>query len=1007
MSNPLTSKPDNTLTFQDVILRFLDFWRDQGCLIWHPHNVQVGAGTMNPETVLRVLGPEPWNVAYIEPSIRPDDGRFGDNPNRMQQHYQLQVILQPDPGNPQELYLKSLEAIGINPREHDIRFVEDNWESPALGAWGLGWEVWLDGQEITQFTYFQQAGSVELYPPAVEITYGLDRIVLALQGKDAVWEIDYGAGIEYGDALLRKEVEHCQYYFNVADVDSLRTLYDVYEKEALRCIQAGLVAPAHDYNLKCSHAFNVMDTRGAIGVTERAQYFHRMRDVARQISELYVAQREELGHPFHKVEAWRGGLHPNGGQPAPTQPGADSQSPIPDPQPLVIEIGTEELPADDLTTALRRLNHTVPELLADLRLDHGDIEIQGTPRRLSIFVHDLAPRQRDLETEMKGPPADRAYDEQGNPTRAAEGFARSKGVGVADLRVVEEGEKRYVAAVVREEGRPTPAVLAEALPGLIADLRFEKSMRWNETGVTFSRPLRWLLALFGEQVIPFNYAGLQSGRLTHGLRPYGSPVIEIPSAADYPQLMAANGIVLDGEKRRSIIQANGSQLAREKGGTMPEDPALLAEVANLVERPVPFIGSFEERYLELPASVLIAVMKKHQRYFPVQKDEGTLLPYFIAVRNGDKEHLDVVVDGNEHVIRARFADAEFFYNQDVERDLEDFLPELETLTFQSDLGSMLEKTIRIQELAPYIAQMLNRPDEEWPDAARAGLLSKADLASSMVVEMTSLQGIMGGHYARLSGESETVARAIEEQYEAVSPTTLGLIIALADRLDSLVGLFAVGLAPRGSNDPFALRRAAIQIVENLIANAQDFDLREGVRAAANRLPVAAGDQVQDEVLAFIAARLESLLRDQGQPANVVKAVLAEQAHNPYAADRAVSALAEATAADDWEQVLDAYARSVRIIRSEDTRYDLRPDAFALPAEQQLLGTYREAAGQNDGTVPTLIASLRHLEPAIANFFDEVLVMDEDPAVRENRLALLQQIATLADGIADLSQLEGF
>ena len=221
----------------------MSYWQDQGCLVQQPHNVQVGAGTMNPATALRVLGPESWNVVYVEPEIRPDDGRFGDNPNRMQMHHQLQVILKPDPGNPQELYLKSLEAIGIDPRYHDIRFVEDNWESPALGAWGLGWEVWLDGQEITQFTYFQQAGGLNLEPVAVEITYGLDRIALALQGVESVWELDYGAGIPYGNLLLQSEIEHCKYYFNVADVDTIRAIYDSYESEAKRCLEAGLVAP--------------------------------------------------------------------------------------------------------------------------------------------------------------------------------------------------------------------------------------------------------------------------------------------------------------------------------------------------------------------------------------------------------------------------------------------------------------------------------------------------------------------------------------------------------------------------------------------------------------------------------------------------------------------------------------------------------------------------------------------------------------------------------------------
>ena len=254
---------------------------------------------------MRVLGPEPWRVAYVEPSVRPDDGRFGENPNRMQKYYQYQVILKPDPGNPQEIYLKSLEAVGINPREHDIRFVEDNWESPALGAWGLGWEVWLDGQEITQFTYFQQAGGMELYPVSVEITYGIERIVLALQNKESAWDIDWIDGVTYHDMIFNEEVEHCEYYFNVADIDGLRHVYDVYERETGRALEAGSVISAYDYVLKSSHLFNVLDTRGAIGVTERAGYFRRMRDMTRNVAQAYAEKREELGYPLLKMrEQW-------------------------------------------------------------------------------------------------------------------------------------------------------------------------------------------------------------------------------------------------------------------------------------------------------------------------------------------------------------------------------------------------------------------------------------------------------------------------------------------------------------------------------------------------------------------------------------------------------------------------------------------------------------------------------------------------------------------------------
>lgn len=988
-------------SYQDMILRLLDFWKAQGCVVWNPYNIQVGAGTMNPATALRVLGPEPWNVVFVEPSIRPDDGRFGENPNRMQLFYQLQVILKPDPGNPQELYEKSLEHIGINPRMHDLRYVEDNWESPALGAWGLGWEVWLDGQEITQFTYFQQSGGINLDPVSVEITYGLDRIALALQGVDAVWQLDWGAGVPYHDILLQSEIEHCRYYFEVADVEALRAVYDTYENEARRCLEAGLVVPAHDYNLKCSHLFNVLDTRGAIGVTERAQYFRRMRDIAQQVSTQYIEQRQGREFPLLDNPRWR-----VNGQVAPiAEPAAvELRS---EPQTLMLEVGVEELPVTDLESALSQLQESVPALLDELRLQYERIEVLGTPRRLAVLVYGVASRQTDYESEVKGPPADRAFGADGAPTRAAIGFAQSKGVDVADLRVVEEAGKRYVAAAIHEAGRPAVTVLAKALPELIAGIRFEKGMRWNSTNVSFSRPIRWLVSLFGDQVVGFSYAGLHAGRVSRGLRPRNAPPIHLTRADDYPGLMAANGIVLDPAKRRAVIDAKARQLASERSGLVPEDSDLLREVANLVEQPTSLLGDFDQRYLQLPAEVLVAVMRKHQRYFPVYSSREKLLPHFITVRNGDDEHLDIVRAGNEHVIRARFSDAEFFYKKDTGRPLSDFLPELSKLTFQAKLGSMLDKNKRLERLTPQIGEMLGLSPDELETAGRAATLAKADLATAMVIEMTSLQGVIGGQYALLSGENPAVAQAIAEQYQPVSRSRPGLALALADRLDSLTGLTAAGLAPKGSNDPFALRRAAIHIVENLIENKVSFDLRAAIAGAAALLPVAADNSTCEEVLAFIAGRLEVLLRDHGRPATVVKAVLAEQAYNPYAADVTTASLVEAMQLPDWGRLLDSYARCVRIVRSQPGPYTLRPDALSEPAEQSLYAAYQQTLRRKDGSFDIFLASLQVLEPAITSFFKDVLVMAEDNAVRENRLALLQGIAGLAAGIADLSFLEGF
>ncbi len=1016
------------LDFQSIILRLEHFWAEQGCLIWQPYYTQVGAGTMNPATFLRVLGPEPWNVVYVEPSIRPDDARYGENPNRMQQHYQLQVILKPDPGNPQEIYLRSLEAIGIDPREHDIRFVEDNWEQPALGAWGLGWEVWLDGQEITQFTYFQQAGGQILNPVSVEITYGLDRIAIALQRVHGFTEISWNEAITAGDVNLQAEKEHSKYYFEIADVERMRKLYDLQEAEARACLAQGLVLPAYDYILKCSHTFNILDVRGAIGVTERQAFFARMRDLARKVSELYLEQRQQMEYPFLKESEQA--LRQSGTQATSQQGGSNNHSvwPNPDsqvpnyqaPNPFLLEIGTEELPVGDLDTALVQLKERVPALLADLRLEHGAVKVYGTPRRLVVTVDELAPRQADLEELVKGPPANRAFDALGQPTKAAEGFARSKGVAVSDLEVREVDGGSYVVAAVRQVGRTAVEVLSETLSGLIASIRFDKTMRWNWTNVAFSRPIRWLLALYGGQVVPFSYAGLDSGRSTRGLRFHEPEIFEVANRQEYFDRLVSQGIVLDVAERQERILEQVQDLATEVGGDVQNDAGLLSEVTNLVEAPNALVGSFAESHLELPREVLISVMKKHQRYFPVvsqaSKAEETppLLPFFIAVRNGDGRGTDLVREGNEHVIRARFADAAFFVRDDLRQPLEAYLPRLGTLTFQVKLGSMLDKTHRITSLVAALAPQLGLSETEAKSSHRAAELCKADLATKMVVEMTSLQGIMGRYYALHWGEPPAVADAIFEHYlpryagDALPEHEDGLVVGIADRLDTLAGLFAAGLAPTGAKDPFAQRRAALGLVQNLIAWDLDFDLRKGLEAASSRLPVPSSPDIQAACLGFIVERLRNLLLDQQHRYDVVDAVLTAQGYNPARAARAVAQLEAWVNRPDWNTILPAYARCVRITRDQP-RYDVDPAAFVEPAEKELYAALQEAEAKprKPGSIDDFLNAFVPMIPAINRFFDDVLVMAEDERLRQNRLGLLDRIVDLASGVADMSKLEGF
>jgi len=787
-------------------------------------------------------------------------------------------------------------------------------------------------------------------------------------------------------------------------VTRLRQMYDLYKAEAEACLAQGLVVPAHDYVLKCSHTFNVLDTRGAIGVTERQAFFGQMRDLARRVAETWLEQRKEQEYPLLKGDQESGNqvIRQKPDYPIPNHPGD-----------FLLEIGVEELPASDLDSAIEQLKVNVPKLLDDLHLEHGAVSVSGTPRRLAVMVDSLATRQPDRADLVKGPPAERAFDKDGKPTPASIGFARKNGLEPSALEVREMDGGKYVVAVVKQVGRPTPEVLTGSLSGLVAGIKFDKSMRWNASGVAFSRPLRWLVALLGASVIPFEYAGLTAGRTTRGLRPYNSPEIEIPGAEKYFEIIRKKGIVLDVEERKALIEAGVRELAASVKGEAIMPPELLAEVANLVEKPMPLLGGFEKEFLALPEDVLISVMKKHQRYFPIRRagatHESPLLPNFIVVRNGDEQGLDLVRQGNEHVVRARFTDANFFVREDLKHKLEDFRPRLGTLMFQKKLGSMLDKNKRVEKLTEVLVPMLGLEADEAVFARRAAHLLKADLVSKMVIEMTSLQGVMGREYARRDGEAPAVAEAIGEQYQPVPQTRPGLAVTLADRLDSLAGLFAAGLAPSGTKDPFGLRRAAIGVVQPLIEHEINFDLRSALKSAAALEPVPVTDEVQAQVLEFITGRLHVVLMDMGYRYDVVDAVLAVQSDNPAGAARAVKQLTAWVARPDWSTLLPGYARCVRITRDQKEKFTVKPKCFVEAAEKKLFAALEEAEKRKraPGSADDFLNAFVPMIPAINEFFDKVLVMAEAKSVKENRLGLLQRIASLADGIADLSKLEGF
>ncbi|EOA26130.1 hypothetical protein CARUB_v10019555mg [Capsella rubella] len=984
-------------TFQQAIQRLQEYWASVGCAVMQPSNTEVGAGTMNPCTFLRVLGPEPWNVAYVEPSIRPDDSRYGENPNRLQRHTQFQVILKPDPGNSQQLFINSLSALGIDVAAHDIRFVEDNWESPVLGAWGLGWEIWMDGMEITQFTYFQQAGSLPLSPVSVEITYGLERIIMLLQEVDHFKKILYADGITYGELFLENEKEMSSYYLEHASVDRLQKHFDFFDEEARSLLALGLPIPAYDQLLKTSHAFNILDARGFIGVTERARYFGRMRSLARQCAQLWLKTRESLGHPLGVVS-----------EPVPPICHREALEKVAkkvpeDPRSFIIEIGTEEMPPQDVTNASEQLRVLVLELLESQRLVHGAVKAFGTPRRLVVLVDAMSSKQLEEEVEVRGPPASKAFDDEGKPTKAADGFSRRYGVPLEKLYRKVSGKTEYVHALVTEPARLALEVLSEDLPAILAKISFPKSMRWNSS-VMFSRPIRWVMALHGDLVVPFSFAGITSGNVSCGLRNTASASLLVQNAESYEDTMRNSGINIEIEERKKIILEKSNALAKS------------VMVANLVEAPVPLIGKFKESFLELPEELLTIVMQKHQKYFSIIDENGRLLPYFIAVANGAINE-DVVRKGNEAVLRARYEDAKFFYEVDTRKRFSEFRGQLQGILFHEKLGTMLDKMNRLQNMVTKLCLSLEIDEDVLPVVEDAASLAMSDLATAVVTEFTALAGIMARHYALRDGYSEQIAEALLEitlpkfSGDVIPKTDAGMVLAIADRLDSLVGLFAAGCQPSSTNDPFGLRRISYGLVQILVEKDKDINFKHALELAASVQPTKVEANTLEDVYQFVTRRLEQLLVDNGVGPEVVRSVLAERGNNPCLAARTAYKMEKLSRGELFPKIVEAYSRPTRIVRGKDIGVGVEVDenAFETTQERALWSTYTSIKDQihTDIEIEEFTEISMQLVEPLEDFFNNVFVMVEDERVRKNRLALLNNIASLPTGVIDLSFLPGF
>ena len=1003
------------MTFQEIILALEKFWADYGCTIQQPCDIEVGAGTFNPATFLRCLGPEPWQVAYVEPVRRPTDGRYGENPFRIGAYYQYQVILKPAPTDVLSLYLESLHHLGVDPRQNDLRFVEDDWESPTLGASGLGWEVWWNGAEITQFTYFQQMGSIELDPICAELTYGLERIALYLQDVDSFFDIRWNNQLQYGDVHHQSEVEYSRYAFEHSDTKMLLQNFDACEKEAHACLEGGLILPGTDYVLKCSHTFNMLDTRGVISVTERVNYIERVRRLAQQTARAYVEQREKMGHPL--LNRWTSRTQVDTAEEKPKK----AEVTCDESADLLFEIGTEEVPAGYLDSALEQLSTIACNSLETYRLTFEEVCTLATPRRLTLCVKGLATTQSDDVSEVVGPPKRVAYDENGLPTRAAIGFAKTQGVDIGDLKTVETKRGEYVAASKLEKGRAAVEVLEELLPTWIQSLNFPKTMRWGR--LKFVRPIRWLVALLGEQVIDFQLDTLQSGRRTYGHRSLNPEPVELKDASleGYVKQLRKINIVVDQKERRNRIERQVTTILEAEGCLVKIDLELLNTVTYLVENPQPIVGSFSESHLSLPPEVLITPMKSYQRYFPMWSSDGNLMAKFIIISNGTDGNLDGVRHGNERVLHARLNDAEFFYREDQRTPLSEKVDRLRNVVFHAKLGSLLDKATRLEALAGFITDEVDRNASQGAfsehlrkHAVRAAQLCKADLTTLMVIEFPSLQGIVGKYYAQNSGEATEVALAIEEHYQPISAdgplpqTHAGVVLSIADKIDTLVGYFGIGAQPAGSQDPYSLRRQAIGIARILLE--KDFHLPLGtiVEEAVRLYQVELSEDTKSALLEFLKGRIEVLLQTKGYEPDTLDAVLATGELDVIDILNRAEVVAAFRNNLDFNSIFPALNRVLRIL-PDFPPTKVNPDLLQDLAEKKLAAAIAKAETELQNAVDErayaqLLSQLGDLQPAIDRFFDEVLVMSENIDLRSNRLALLNSIAIKLNAVGDLTKL---
>jgi glycyl-tRNA synthetase len=942
----------------------------------------------------------------------------------MQHYYQFQVVMKPNPMNILDLYFDSLRIIGIHPEEHDIRLMHDDWETAALGAWGLGWEVWCDGTEISQFTYFQQVGGIELGSITGEITYGLERICMFLQNRDNVYDIQYNDHLTYGDIYRQNEVQFSRYNFELADIDLHLRLFAKYEKECRNLCKTGNPAPALDFAMKASHCFNILDARNAISVNERQNYVLRLRSLAKSIAEQWLENRTVLNFPLCQQTSKTDEVKMD--TPSLQQKPQDTvqiQT-----EPLLIELGVEEMPAGVFKSLLQQLPEIWNKLIEPSGLDCRSPKFYVTPPRIAILASSLQTRQPDEQLELKGPPASMAKDEKGNWTLAALGFARKNNLDPEKLSLKSFGKNQYLYAEVHRKGRTASDILCEIVPLLFSRIHWYKNMRWGEGKATpFVRPVQWLVVLLGQEIIPVEFVGVKSSNQSRGHRFLSQGTINVTPESYLSDLKEAC-VIADQAERKSVIREMIDQTAKGHNLSWRSDEDLLDQATHMVEYPVPVLGFFDKQFLKIPQEVLVSEMKYHQKYFALTDKTGILHNSFLAVCNMRCRDMVKVQSGYENVLKSRLYDAQFFLKEDLKIPLAKRRESLKSLAFETGLGSVFEKTARMKALALWMAEQLNFSSKKKALVSKIASLAKADLTTQMVFEFPELQGEMGRYYALQEKYAVETADGIRDHYlprdayDELPPQDESALVSLADRIDSIAGLFAAGKIPTGSADPMGLRRACLASISILIDRrfslGIDTLVEKSIRLYGKTISSRQRQGLKEKTLDFYLGRAKKLFREKSRPGtpggfawDTIESVA--KADSPWfdfsdLADR-IGAMHAFRQQPDFDNVATSYKRVSNILEKK-MKGSINPSLFKDPTEKDLLKAVKTVQASIEKLLKkkdylSALAKIGSMRNQVDALFDAVMINDKNPKIRNNRHLLVQKVKDLVIRVADFSVIQ--